>query len=1009
MKSNTTLSKAIGYIITAGALGISVQALAQEQEAATAEPAVTKDGQAIEEIVTTGSRIKKDVFSSTTPIDVVMAEDAASQGISDIASLLQSTTVAAGSPQVNASISSAFVTNGGTGAETLSLRGLGANRTLTLINGRRAGPAGTRGGVSSVDLNVIPLSAVERVEILKDGASSVYGSDAVAGVVNIITKKGDGGQVDAFVSMPSESGGEQSQLSASWGKSFDRGNFHITGEYNKQNELAKGQRDYFNCAEQYIFDPDTGERADIVDPRTNSYACRDWLWGHVWVYDYQLDYGTPDNNWPGGSRLQYDYDGDLGNYIPGLEPAVNPYNLVAPPGWYPVGYDRTSSGPENMDHPFQNDTSLIPEVELTTIYADGEFEITDNITAYAELLLNRRKTSVNGYRQFWGYVYNGYNETWGVGNSQYAGWEGLNWLSPTPITDHADDTIEVTYSRLVAGLRGDIGDTTWSWDAHAQYSRSDGDYSNDQIYNDSIVDQNWLYDYGVLWDGTVTTDGSCTGAVTSVRGVPCQDIPWTDPAFLNGEVSPEMREFLFGVEKGNTEYIQWDIEAFVTGELFEMPAGTVSGAFGVNLRHDEINDVPGSITLAGNAWGSSRAGITKGDDKTSAIFGEIDMPLLGGMELVNSLNLNASFRYTDVDSYGSDTTYKVGLTWQVVPSIMLRANQGTSFRAPALYELYLADQTSFVGQRNIDPCVDWGDKLASGSISQRLADNCAADGIAPDFGGAAISATIVTGGGLGVLEAETSVSQTVGVVWTPEFANLNVAVDYYNIEIKDEVDQLGAGNILFNCYNSEFFPTDPLCDLFDRDPALDNMIAEVRDSFINIAEQTARGVDFNVQYITDLPFGLLTLNGQATHQIENSQALFEDTFTEYAGRLGNPKWVGNFSAIVDRDAWSFYWRANYVGSASNESWYGDTTISFYDESVRIVLDTESVVYHAFSVAREFEDIGLTARLGVSNAFDQAPPQVSFAGDGADVEGKSAFYSQYDWIGRAYFLQLSMKF
>ncbi|MCW8846292.1 MAG: TonB-dependent receptor, partial [Gammaproteobacteria bacterium] len=129
----------------------------------------------------------------------------------------------------------------------------------------------------------------------------------------------------------------------------------------------------------------------------------------------------------------------------------------------------------------------------------------------------------------------------------------------------------------------------------------------------------------------------------------------------------------------------------------------------------------------------------------------------------------------------------------------------------------------------------------------------------------------------------------------------------------------------------------------------------------------------------------------------------------YAGRLGNPKWVGNFSAIVDRDAWSFYWRANYVGSASNESWYGDTTISFYDESVRIVLDTESVVYHAFSVAREFEDIGLTARLGVSNAFDQAPPQVSFAGDGADVEGKSAFYSQYDWIGRAYFLQLSMKF
>jgi len=115
--------------------------------------------------------------------------------LSDIGTLLQTTTIAAGSPQVTAATSTAFVQNGGTGAQTLSLRGLGANRTLTLLNGQRVGPAGVRGGVSSFDLNVIPLAAIERVEILKDGASSIYGSDAVAGVVNIITKKGDGGTV----------------------------------------------------------------------------------------------------------------------------------------------------------------------------------------------------------------------------------------------------------------------------------------------------------------------------------------------------------------------------------------------------------------------------------------------------------------------------------------------------------------------------------------------------------------------------------------------------------------------------------------------------------------------------------------------------------------------------------------------------------------------------------------------------------------------------------------------
>ena len=423
MNNNSTLSRAISCVLTAGALGISAQALAQDDaDAAT----VTDDGAVIEEIIATGSRIKRDDFSSSTPIDVVKAEDAATRGISDIASLLQTSTVAAGSPQVNASISSAFVTNGGTGAETISLRGLGANRTLTLINGRRAGPAGTRGAVSSVDLNVIPLSAVERVEILKDGASSVYGSDAVAGVVNIITKKGDGGQVDGFVSMPSDSGGERTNLSASWGKSYDRGHFRVTGEYSKQSELKKGDRDYFNCGEQYIFDPDTGERADVVDPRTGNYACRDLLWGHVWVYDYQ-DYGPGPSNWPGGSLLQYDYDGDLGNYVPGLAAPENEFSMVTPPGWYPVGYDRASDGVANADHPFQDGASLVPDVEKMTLFVDGEYEISDGITAYGELLMNRRKTSVNGYRQFWGYIYNSANPFFAE-NPLNAGWEGAQWL-----------------------------------------------------------------------------------------------------------------------------------------------------------------------------------------------------------------------------------------------------------------------------------------------------------------------------------------------------------------------------------------------------------------------------------------------------------------------------------------------------------------------------------------------------------------------------------------------------
>ncbi len=394
MYKRTPLACAVSCAIAATTLGVSPQVLAQAADSV----------EVIEEVIVTGSRIKRDGFSAAQPIDVILTEVAVSRGIADVGSLLQTTTIAAGSSQVTSATSSEFVQNGGIGATTLSLRGLGPNRTLTLLNGRRAGPAGTRGGTSSFDLNILPLAALERVEILKDGASSIYGSDAVAGVINFITKKGDGATLDVYVSQPSNSGGEESRISASWGKSFERGNFRITADYMKQEELARGDREYFTCGEQYIFDPDTGQRRDTIDPRTGTSWCSDQLWGHVWLYDY-----ADPSNIPANSRLlaQYDYDGDLAQYIPGYaSDAGNPDFLGTPPGWFPVLYDPASDGVTQSNHPFQDAESLIPESEFTTIYAEGEYDLTDNMTLYAELLLNRRETKANGYRQYWTYIYN---------------------------------------------------------------------------------------------------------------------------------------------------------------------------------------------------------------------------------------------------------------------------------------------------------------------------------------------------------------------------------------------------------------------------------------------------------------------------------------------------------------------------------------------------------------------------------------------------------------------------
>lgn len=994
MIRKTPLAFAIGSLVMASSLSALAQSEIDSETVAAGADASAVTDKTVDEVLVTGSRIARDVFSSSSPMDVIEMDIAEVQGIGDIATLLQTTTVAAGSPQVTAASSTAFVQNGGTGAATLSLRGLGANRTLVLLNGRRAGPAGVRGGVSSFDLNVLPLNAIERVEILKDGASSIYGSDAVAGVVNIITDKSDGGSFDAFVSQPGEDGGETSRVSFKFGDTLDRFHYSVTGDYYKAEELAKGDRDYFSCGEEYVFDPETGARADTIDPRTGKPHCTDLLWGHVWIYDY-------DGEIPSRSKAQYDYDGDLGNYIPSFEDYST---MNTPPGWYPVAYDRSSMGVTNADHPFQDDASLIPTVERTTFYAEAKFDISDNATAYAEVLLNRRENYVNGYRQFWSYTYNESNSSgWFYENaaSTADGWTGNQWLSSTPITDQNDSKVTVDYTRVVAGLMGNFsGDwSDWTYDLSIQQSRSKGEYMSQQVLDDAMRGNNWTSANG---------DGTCAGT-TLASGVPCIDLPWFDPDFLAGKFTPEQMEYLFAWEKGLTEYDQTSVEGFVSGPLFEMPAGTVGVAIGFQTKHDEIVDTPGELTRAGLAALTSVAGITAGDDRTKAVFAEIDIPLIEDKPFIRSLSLNASTRYTDVDSYGSGDTYKVGINWDITDTVKLRASNGTSFRTPSLYELYLANQTASARQSSIDPCIDWQAALDDGDINPRVAENCAADGVPGDHY-AAISATTISGGNGDTLEAETSETSTIGLVWRPEFADLSISVDYFDIAVNDEISQLGAGSIVYGCYNSVNFPNDPLCDLFERDPT-DMKVDNVYDQYINIAQQTNRGWDLSARYTTEVAWGELIIDTQHTFQIEDSiQVRDGSPLRDYNGRMGDPKWTGRASVELRNNDWSYYWGMNFIGDASDVKDYGTDEGTRFGTPVRFVLGADTVVYHNVSVSKAFPDMGVVARFGINNALDTKPPRLTTLNLGqVSTEGNSAFYSQYNWKGRSFFLNMTKDF
>ena len=982
------------------ALVIAGPAFAQDASPAPQDPE-DEDATTVEEVVVTGSRIPTNEFTSASPVQILTTDRARQRGLSDTTQLLQSSTLAAGSAQVNSTISSAFVTDGGPGSATISLRGLGANRTLVLLNGRRAGPAGTRGAVSAFDLNVIPQSAIDRVDILKDGASSIYGSDAVAGVVNLITERGrDGGVMNVFGTVPIEGGGEQYNASAAWGANFDRGYLNLSADYYRQEKLAAGERDYLVCRNQYVFQPGTRTRADRIDPRTGQPQCTDLAWGQIYVYG-------PDFSGRAG-RFQFDYDGNLGQHIPRrpTNPAVSAQYPTAPTGFYLVNYDIPSRAVTNNLSEYALEESIIPETTRYTVFAEGAYEIGGGVEAYAEILLNRRESRTDSYRQFWNYTYTAdfldFYYGPGAGGDPVTGFRGLNLLSATPITDHFDQEQTVDYTRLVGGVRGALGG--WQWDVFAQYSRSDGEYTTDVILQDAV-------------DSTSFKTSSCVGTNLPVSGRPCIDVDFTRPDFLAGRLTAAERAFLFDEDTGQTIYEQVYLEGTIGGTLYELPAGPLGAAFGFHVRRDEIEDTPGPITLADNSWGLSGGGITAGTEDTNEAYGEFSIPLLADVPFAQRLTMSLSGRYTDTKTSGDASTYKVGLNWEITDSIRVRATHGTSFRAPALFELYLADQTSFIGQRNIDPCLNLGQRVTDGSLqtTSPLYRNCTSTsgpggGVSPTFTGGVVTATVTTGGGLGVLEPETSQATVIGVILTPAGSDLSVAVDYFDIAIEDQVDVLGAAGILQACYLSESFPNDPICNQFDRN-SVTKSIDQVRDSYLNIAEQNNRGIDFTARWFHDFDFGTLTIDTQTTWTFESNQSTFANFGTDFLGDIGNPELVGNVNLTLNRGPWTAFWGWDWIGNQDARP-----DIIRNGGNLNQVIDgrtTETKAYAEFtgfhSLSLSYEGDGWEISGGLANLFDELPPAASSVSVG--TTGNSVLQSQYTeaYYGRRAFMRLSKSF
>lgn len=1034
---------------------------AQSGDLATLPPQqVEKNKAESNTIVITGSRIRSNPYTSPDPITVINPDLELKGGASSTAELLHENPVSAGSFQITDVISAGnFVNNGGPGVETISLRGLGASRTLVLVNGRRAGPAGTRGSIDGFDLNVLPSTIIQSVDILKTGASSIYGSDAVAGVVNLRTKTAtDGIVVRGFSSVPFESGGGTWDLSGAYGKEFSRGHFLVAVDYTHRDRLKRSDRDYLNCGTENQFDSQ-GLRHDIVDPRTGKPICIGAIQNMLLLTNIGLGLPTtPDGN--PFSVVQFNNPGDnLDQFLP---PIDDPRVGFSAPGFFglptgcatvdPVTGKRRAATPEDfalcnkavgLENQFSevnSNSDVSPKLNRYTIWADASYELTDNIEAYTELLYNRRKTDFVGARQLFFFQFP--HNDFGVGLPFFFCDPSVNNCSPNDAGDPFNNVsgvvlfrpvieiptgnrTDVKYARGVGGLRGDFGNFlagNWHYDAYFQYSRSDGDYTNQIVFQDAVDSQEFR-------------TRSCVGTVTRIRGVPCIDIDWTDPRVLAGNFTPEEKAFLFGTDTGNTIYKQLTGEASVSGDVVHLPAGPVGLALGVQWRKDSIDDTPGPVTAAGNVWGSSVSDPTRGHSITKEAFGEIQIPLIHNTPFIQDLNFSGAARLTNVtatrqsdglsDSSNGNWTYKLGLNWQTNDWLRFRATLGTSYRAPALFEQFLGNTTGFLDQLSIDPCINYGTALANGTLSQRVADNCASLGIPADYGGAGSSAIDISGGGIGVLEPETSRAKTFSIVLTPlegfwSGNRWSLAVDYFDIKVKGEISQLGAGNIVFSCLNSENFPNDPVCSLFDRngpDASQPFNITEVRDKFININQERNRGVDLTAQMTQDFGnLGKFAALAQMTWSIEDRTQLFVGGTQSFEGTAGEPKWVGNFRFTWDKGPWQLFWGLNVIGGTSDEQnlrdFLGGTLCihsNLRDAEVCPIYRLKPQFYHSVSITRNIGD-RYRFIVGVSNLFNNKPPLVSNANAVISTIGNApVFGTQYDLIGRRAFVSVQAKF
>jgi len=992
MSNVTKLSDAIKFALFVGAASsaASVSAVAQESDAKT-----------LDRVEVTGSRIKRVEAETTQPVAVVTRADIEKTGLTNVFDILNNITSSDGSGLSTTTTQ----TNGSDGSQQISLRGLGADRTLVLVDGKRwvTDIDGT------VDLSTIPVAIIERIDVLKDGASAIYGSDAIGGVVNIITRKNfEGAQVGVSYGQTAKGDGAQRSADITIGAAGERTSGVISLSYSEQQEIMAGDRaissePYYGCFEYY----------GGVCPYGSSFP----EFGRFFVT------GVPGIT---ASSATLNPNANLADGLTASD-FVN-WNNGARYNFSPVNY---------LQQPAQR----------LNIFAAGRFQITDNISAYTRV--NYTKRYSNQRLAEVPITANQSGPQWKITIDDTMpfnpfGQDIATWGYRTIPLGPRNPSYDYDIMAIQLGLEGsfEIGDRYFSWDIMG--ARNDGQYDKKgtgyvNLFNLAKAVGPGGYDANsdTLYCGTsyATRIAGCIPFNVfggSSLGLGAQ-ITGAQPGRVVTAAEVQQMINYVGYTQvstaGNTNY---NYAGNITGDLFELPAGMMNFAVGFEYRKDIAFNQPDTLVASG---GSSDNFVepTKGQTQVTEYFAELTIPVLKDVFLAKELEMRAAVRKSDYKAVGkvglntiqadpgSPTNAMYGLKWKPIDDLMFRASYGEVFRAPSAFDLYGGGGESFPSVN--DPCRT--NNAGTAFNTGANAATCIAAGLggANGFGVDQPNSQIRTlVGGDPTLKPEFGTTFTYGFVYSPSWAEgLDLTIDYWEVELKDLQTSLGAATIMNRCLGTGGQVQDSFyCNLVERTAS--GTVQSVRTARTNLAGYRTAGIDFGGVYRWDagewgnFRFALDTswLDYQQSRGSSASAWGTDDVGTYF----GAPAFEYRSVATIDwtKGDYNVRWTTRYMSSISEDcsktefpagsGIYYDTLFSaggfnkcvMQDDGITGINSTGAYAVHDLNVSWSAPwDARIS--VGARNLFGKEPPVLynSFAHsfDAAyDLPGGAYWYMQY---------------